>query len=123
MVRAAGRVRCDQALPALLEDGDVIPLAARAHLRGCPRCRGALARHRALQVELRRLEQAPAPGESGPDTEALVAAILAGLDAEDRRHSRRAMWIGRCALAGGVAAGVAAGIVAAARNRRPALAL
>jgi anti-sigma factor RsiW len=114
---------CDEALALLIDDSGVVPVAALAHLRTCTRCHRALSRHRALRADLRRLGHAPAPGERRLASEALLATILIGLDAEDRRTSRRHAWISRGAVAGGVAAGVAAGVVALMRGRRLVLAV
>jgi hypothetical protein len=117
-VRSEPHLGCDDALAAVLDDDRVQPLAARAHVRDCSRCRRAIERHRALRAGMQRLGGSPVPGEGLVEGEALVAAILAGLDLEDRRATRRARWLGAGAVAGAVAGGVAAGVVAVARGRR-----
>jgi hypothetical protein len=120
-VARADRLSCDDALAAVLDDDVVVALAAQAHVHGCSRCGRAMARHRALRADLQQLGAAPVPGEGRVAGESLLAAILAGLDLEDRRATRRARWIGAGAVAGAVAGGVAAGVVAVTRGRRPAL--
>jgi anti-sigma factor RsiW len=117
-VRCETAIGCDDALSAVLEEDRVVPFEARAHVRTCARCHRALARHRALRHDLQRLGRAPVPGEFALRGDALVASILAGLDLEDQRASRRARWISSCAVAGAVVGGVAAGFVAVARGRR-----
>jgi hypothetical protein len=107
---------CDDALAAALDDGVTVPLAARAHVRRCARCRPAVQRHRALREGLRGLDAVAAPGEAAR-AEELFAAILAELDLVDRRATRRSRWLGAGAVAGAVAGGVAAGVVVA-RGRR-----
>jgi hypothetical protein len=109
---------CDVALAAVLDDEPAVALNARAHVRSCARCRRALGRQRSLHGELRRLGPVPVPGEVALAGETLVATILARLDSEDRRSSRRARWISSCAVAGAVAGGVVAGAVAITRGRR-----
>jgi hypothetical protein len=120
-VRCERSLSCDDALAAELDDDRVVPLAARVHVRRCERCRRALARHRTLRTGLQQLGNAPVPGEAVIGADALLAAILAELDAADRRATRRARWIGAGAVAGAVAGGVAAGVVAVTRGRRLAL--
>jgi hypothetical protein len=120
-VRSEAVFGCDDALAAVLDDGGVVPFAARAHVRACARCQRALDRQRTLGGDLHQLGAAPVPGERALVGDGLLASILAGLDLEDRRASRRARWISVGAVAGAVAGGVAAGAVAVARGRRPAL--
>ena len=113
-------MRCDAAVALEGADRDasgLVSLAARAHLRSCPRCRRELADQHRLRADLHELAPRTAPGELRGLADGLLASILAALDAEDRRMARRGAYaVAAAGVFGAVA--LSGAIVALSQRRR-----
>jgi len=112
-------MRCEGAAALEVVDRDatgLVSLAARAHLRSCPQCRRELAAQRRLRADLHELAPRPAPGELRGLADGLLASILAALDAEDRRSTRRGAFA--VAAAGVIGALAVSGAIVAVTQRR-----
>lgn len=113
-----------EALPGIVDGGDVADLELRRHVDACLRCQAELAQYRKVLRTLHQLRTEvlePAPG--------FLPDVLASLEAAGERRAMGHLLTGRrAAYVGGIAAAAAAGAAGAivlatrARQRRVQLA-
>lgn len=104
---------CREIVDTVLDEGDVVSLALRAHVDRCPNCRADLRSQRALIEALRAVRAAP----PAPPAD-LLASIQAEVARVAERPANRLTRAVRVApYVGGVVAATAAGALLAGRRR------